>query len=82
MATHGLIIIKMKADVELAISLPVYFKSVKKWTYVIRKKKQNKSKKKGKKSFPQQESNPGPSMYKVNALPIAPGQLMLHSVVK
>ena len=46
MATHGLIIIKMKADVELAISLPVYFKSVKKWTYVIRKKKQNKSKKK------------------------------------
>ena len=39
MATHGLIIIKMKADVELAISLPVYFKSVKKWTYVIRKKK-------------------------------------------
>ena len=30
MATHGLIIIKMKADVELAITLPVYFKSVKK----------------------------------------------------
>ena len=82
MATHRLIIIKMKADVELAISLPVYFKSVKKWTYVIRKKKQNKSKKKGKKSFPQQESNPGPLMCKVNALPFAPGQLMLHSVVK
>ena len=41
----------MKADVELAISLPVYFKSVKKWTYVIRKKKQNKSKKKRKKKF-------------------------------
>ena len=53
MATHGLIIIKMKADVELAISLPVYFKSVKKWRYVLRKKKQNKTKKKGKKSFPQ-----------------------------
>ena len=83
MATHGLIIIKMKADVELAISLLVYFKSVKKWTYVIRKKKKKtKVKKKGKKSFPQQESNPGPLMYKVNALPIAPGQLMLHSVVK
>ena len=82
MATHGLIIIKMKADVELAITLPVYFKSVKKWRYVLRKKKQNKTKKKGKKSFSQQESNPGPSMYKVNALPIAPGQLMLHSVVK
>ena len=82
MATHGLIIIKMNADVELAISLPVHFKSVKKWTYVIRKKKnKTKVKKKGKKSFPQQESNPGPSMYKVNALPIAPGQLMLHSVV-
>ena len=48
------------------------------------KKKQNKTrlKKKEKKSFSQQESNPGPSMYKVNALPIAPGQLMLHSVVK
>ena len=51
MATHGLIIIKMKADVELAISLPVYFKSVKKWTNVIRKKKQNKSKKKRTKKF-------------------------------
>ena len=51
MATHGLIIIKMNADVELAISLPVYFKSVKKWTYVIRKKKQNKSKKKKEKKF-------------------------------
>ena len=82
MATHGLIIIKMKADVELAITLPVYFKSVKKWRYVLRKKNKTRLKKKGKKSFSQQESNPGPSMYKVNALPIAPGQLMLHSVVK
>ena len=82
MATHGLIITKMKADVELAITLPVYFKSVKKWRYVLRKKKQNKTKKKGKKSFSQQGSNPGPSMYKVNELPIASGQLMLHSVVK
>ena len=51
MATHGLIIIKMKADVELAISLPVYFKSVKKWTYVIRKKNKTKVKKKEKKVF-------------------------------
>ena len=51
MATHGLIIIKMKADVELAITLPVYFKSVKKWRYVLRKKKQNKTKKKEKKVF-------------------------------
>ena len=48
----------------------------------LKKKKQNKTKKKGKKSFSQQELNPGPSMYKVNALPIAPGQLMSHSVVK
>ena len=48
MATCGLIIIKMKADMELAIiSLPVYFKSVKKWRYVLRKKqKQNKMTKK------------------------------------
>ena len=82
MATHGLIIIKMKADVELAITLPVYFKSVKKWRYVLRKRNKTRLKKKGKKSFSQQESNPGPSMYKVNALPIAPGQLMLHSIVK
>ena len=51
MATHGLIIIKMKADVELAISLPVYFKSVKKWTYVIRKKKTKQKWKKRKKKF-------------------------------
>ena len=51
---------------------------------ICHKKKKNKTKvkKKEKKSFPQQESNPGPLMCKVNALPIAPGQLMLHSVVK
>ena len=51
MATHGLIIIKMKADVELAISLLVYFKSVKKWTYVIRKNKTKQKEKKRKKKF-------------------------------
>ena len=36
----------MKADNELAISLPVYFKSVKKWKYVLRKKQNKKTKKK------------------------------------
>ena len=44
MATRGLIIVAMKADNELSISLLVYFKSVKKWKYVLRKKKQNKTK--------------------------------------
>ena len=36
--TRGLIISKMKADNELAISLPVLFKSVKKWECVKKKK--------------------------------------------
>ena len=44
-ATRGLIIVEMKADDELAISLPVHFKSVKKRKYVLRKKKQNKTEK-------------------------------------
>ena len=35
------------------------------------KTKQN-DQKKGRKSFPQQESNPGPSMCKVNTLSITP----------
>ena len=40
MATRGLIIIEIKDGNELAIiSLPVYFKSVKKWKYVLSKKK-------------------------------------------
>ena len=58
MATRGLIIVAMKADNELSISLLVYFKSVKKWKYVLRKKKQNKTKcppppkKNSKKMFP------------------------------
>ena len=45
-ATRGLIILEMKADDELAISLPVHFKYVKKTKYVLRKKKQNKTKQK------------------------------------
>ena len=44
MFTHGLIIIAMKADNELSISVLLYFKSVKKWKYVLRKTKQNKTK--------------------------------------
>ena len=44
MATRGLIIVAMKADNELSISLLVYFKSVKKWKYVLRKKKTKQNK--------------------------------------
>ena len=44
MFTHGLIIVAMKADNELSISVLLYFKSVKKWKYVLRKTKQNKTK--------------------------------------
>ena len=40
----------MKADNEPAISLPLYYKSVKKWKYVLKKEKQNATKKKRKKS--------------------------------
>ena len=40
-------ILEIKADNEPAISLPVYFKSVKKWKYVFRKKKQQQQQKKG-----------------------------------
>ena len=35
-------ILEIKADNESAISLPVYFKFVKKWKYVLRKKKKKK----------------------------------------
>ena len=59
MATHGLIIVAMKADNELSISVLLYFKSVKKLKYVLRKTKQNKTtpppkkkKKTSKKMFP------------------------------
>ena len=58
MFTHGLIIIAMKADNELSISVLLYFKSVKKWKFVLRKTKQNKmipppkKKKNSKKMFP------------------------------
>ena len=42
MATHGLIIVAMKADNELSISVLLYFKSVKKWKYFKKKKKKKK----------------------------------------
>ena len=52
---------------EPAISLPVYFKSVKKWKFVLRKKtKQNK--KNDKKCAQRRESNPGPPTWRVDTL--------------
>ena len=65
MATHGLIIVAMKADNELSISVLLYFKSVKKLKFFLRKTKQNKptpppKKKKNtvRKCFLWRESNP------------------------
>ena len=67
--TCGLIILEMKAENEPAISVPVYFKSVKKKKQTTTK--QNKAKQtdqtKGKKSLLRRESNPGPSKCEVNA---------------
>ena len=58
----------MKQDKEPAISLPVYFKSIRKWKYVLRKNKKTKTKgPKTEKSFQQLESKPGPPTCKVNA---------------
>ena len=45
-------ILEMKADNEPAISLPVYFKSAKKWKYVLRKNKKIIGPKKKEKKFP------------------------------
>jgi len=42
----------MKQDNEPAISLPVYFKSVKKCKYVLQKKKKKQKGQKKKKEFP------------------------------
>ena len=44
MATHGLIIVETKADNELALSLLVYFKSVKKVKICFEEKKSSKEK--------------------------------------
>ena len=67
----------MKADNEPAISLPVYFKSVKKGKYVLRN-----NKKKGNIIFHRRESYSGSLTCKVNALPIAPRHLILNTPVK
>ena len=78
MATHGLIIVAMKTDNELSISVLLYFKSVKKWKFVLRKTKQNKmipppqKKKTVRKCFLWRESNPWPLTCKVNTLSIMP----------
>ena len=79
-------ILEIKADNEPAISLPVYFKSVKKWKYVLRKKQQQQQQKKGTKkrnyNFLRRETNPGPPPCAVNTLSIAPRQLILKILVK
>ena len=77
-------ILEIKADNEPAISLPVYFKSVKKWKYVLRKKKTTKNRrtKKRKNNFLRRETNPGPTPCAANALSIAPRQLILKIHVK
>ena len=65
-------------EMKPAISLPVYFTSVKKWKYVLRKNNKKKTKgqkKKGKRIFQRRESNPEPSTCKVTPLYIAPRQL-------
>ena len=49
----------MKTDNESAISISVYNKSLKKWTYILRKKKTKQKGKKKEKNFLQRESNPG-----------------------
>ena len=55
-----------------AISLPVYFKSVKKWKYVLRKNKNKKQKdqkrRKEKKKFPTARVKPRTSDVKISAL--------------
>ena len=70
----------MKADNEPAISLPVYYKSIKKRKYVY--KKQKNATKKREKSLLPQESKPGPPTCEVNVLSIAPQQLMLNKAAK
>ena len=64
-------ILEMKADNEPAISLPVYFKSVKKWKYVLRKNKKKGPKKK--------EESP---TWRVNVLSVAPRLLIVKAPVK
>ena len=59
----------MKADNEPEISLPVYFKCVKKWKYLLRKNKTNKGPKKKKKKK-LHSARADPSTSDVEGLPI------------
>ena len=63
----------MKADNKPAISLPAYFKSVKKWKYVLRKNKKTKGPKKKKEESP---------TWRVNVLSVAPRLLIVKAPVK
>ena len=75
----------MKSDNEPTISLPVYFKSVKKNENMFAKITENKNKrtqkKKEKKSFYRRESNAGLPTWKVYALSITQ-RLILNTLVK
>ena len=57
----------MKQDKEPAISLPVYFKSVQKWKYVLRKNKKKKQKGQKKKKVSNRES-PNPDLRRVRSM--------------
>ena len=74
--TCRLIILDMKADNELAIGLPVYFNSVKKWKYIYIYKEIQQPRKKEKKL------NSRPWTCKGNVKSIGPRQLILKMVVK
>ena len=68
-----------------AISLPVYFKSVKNMKICFTRKKtynNKRTKKTKKKHFQQRELNPRPPAWKVNMLSIVPRQLVLKIPVK
>ena len=72
----------MKADNEPAISLPLYYKSVKKMKICLKKQNEMRPKKKREKGLLLPGSKPGPPMCEVNTLSIAPQQLMLNKTTK
>ena len=69
----------MKSDNEHTISLPVYFKSVKKNENMFAKITENKNKRTQKKSFYRRESNAGQPTWKVYALSITQTTNIEHS---
>ena len=71
----------MKADNEPAISLPVYYKSVKKRNLYVYKKQKNTTKKREKSLLPR-ELNPGPPTCELNMLSTVTQQLMLNKAAK